>query len=137
MSAGVELQPLELAAAATGEVELRPDQQLTFHGHVLVPRVDDETGDDTSLQLPSTASGSFHVSNGPQTFCSTSRILEMGMCGGPVIDDASGECVGVVEGIVPGDLGDDHPAASVRGDAAIVVANIVHEFVEQVAKQGS
>ena len=35
-----------------------------------------------------------------QAFASTESVLEMGMCGGPVLN-AAGKCVGATEGVVP------------------------------------
>jgi len=55
----------------------------------------------THTQLPTVVSGSVlgYTPHG-QAFASTESVLEMGMCGGPVLN-AAGKCVGATEGVVP------------------------------------
>jgi hypothetical protein len=50
---------------------------------------------------PHVVAGAFLVrSPAQQCFARTEELLEIGMCGGPVLDEA-GKCVGVIEGVVP------------------------------------
>jgi hypothetical protein len=116
-AAGATLQPVTLAAAPAGE-----RQPLRFEGHVLRPLPPSAAGStvaaaaaaavdvETALMLPTTVDGALLARSDAQTFATTgSAVLEMGMCGGPVLqllradDDGTGvgECVGVVEGVVP------------------------------------
>ena len=74
-------------------------QHLDFHGHFLQPELDPVTKDDISLLLPREIPGYLLARSDRQTFCKTAELLEMGMCGGPVL--LGEECVGIVEGIVP------------------------------------
>lgn len=110
-----------------------------FHGHVIGGH-DDHGGDGggaatqfvdsgsvdedgcasvAELQLPSRQSpcivpGRVLVRLPRQVFARTASVLEMGMCGGPVVD-RDGACVGFTEGIVP---------ANARGVSAAALAAI-------------
>jgi hypothetical protein len=127
---GMQLEPLELATAplSSSSANQLSRDQLAFFGHVLVE--DDQGGapgaseymllrkhgqdelvdreKDSSLQVPAEVKGSLsHISHSldgtcvVQAFAATESLLVMGMCGGPVIG-AQHQCVGVLEGIVPG-----------------------------------
>lgn len=68
-------------------------------GHFLDHEVDSE-GNDISRQIPTMVEGRCIVRSDAQAFAKTAQILEMGMCGGPVLDE-SGKVAGVIEGVVP------------------------------------
>lgn len=73
------------------------DRELEFVGH----QVPDHSvpGADEAIQFPHTERGRFNVQAGIQFFATTRTPLSMGMCGGPVMRD--GQCIGMLEGIVP------------------------------------
>lgn len=99
-AAGVALAPLALAGDPAGE-----GAPLAFFGHVLRGAGgggggDDEGGGELAL-VPHHAHGRLLARSPRQTFARTpGEVLEMGMCGGPVVGD-DGACVGLVEGVVP------------------------------------
>lgn len=66
---------------------------LFFVGHF-------RTGDeDDQPQRPCSIGGVLVGRGGPYTFGKTQKLLEMGMCGGPVVTP-SGGCIGMTEAIV-------------------------------------
>ena len=88
---------------------------------------------DIAVSVPRDVEGLLKLRSDLQTFCRTAVVLEMGMCGGPVTN-AVGECVGIVEGVVPSQL---PPAASdamkaVAGHAVFIEAETLAEFVGDV-----
>lgn len=86
------LQPLTLNAsqASAGDA-------LLFSGHKQLLEPAESVG-----QFPKQVPGHFvgQTAQG-QAFAWSEEVLEEGMCGGAVIDSESGDCVGLVEGIVP------------------------------------
>lgn len=109
----------ELSLCASSPEEGAP---LTVHGHVLQasqggrkgqeqeqPQRGADASEDTTPDaldedghtlIPRSTRGHILVRSGRQVFAKTDTVLEMGMCGGPVLNE-KGECVGVVEGVVP------------------------------------
>lgn len=153
-AAGVGAPVLPLALAL---VPPRETAGLTFDGHALTqvgsqvgvgegappharppPGGDEEVslgredGDGCTL-VPTTVRGRVLVRSGRQVFAQTDALLEMGMCGGPVLDEA-GTCVGVVEGIVPvpggGGVAAQQPPSSGLSDKARGVLGGAAVFVE-------
>lgn len=74
----------------------------------------EEGGEDVRM-MPLTVPGTLLARSSAQVFARTDMQLEMGMCGGPVLN-AAGECLGLVEGIVPA------LTASERAEAAAAAA---------------
>lgn len=70
---------------------------LLFSGHKQLPEAANSVG-----QYPKHVPGHFvgQTAQG-QAFAWSEEVLEEGMCGGAVINSQSGDCVGLVEGIVP------------------------------------
>lgn len=95
-SYGVNIIPRKLSRETAAE-----GAPLSFAGHFLKPSIDQSTGADTSLLIPQMIAGRVVARTPLQVFAKTDTILEMGMCGGAVIHEETGECVGIVEGIVP------------------------------------
>lgn len=93
----LELVTLSPAACESGDVVL-------FTGHKQFPEDMTPTDDSSSAdvgQYPKEVVGQFvGQSNQGQAFAWSEEILEEGMCGGAVVN-ADGECVGLIEGIVP------------------------------------
>lgn len=91
-----------LEAVELGVRECSQGQELTFVGHQQFRQVgDDEESAEMTGQLPKQVSGRFvGQSARGQAFAWSEEILEEGMCGGAVLDDR-GQCVGLIEGIVP------------------------------------
>lgn len=90
-AAGLALQPVELLPEPVDE-----GAALRFEGHVL-----HGGGGDVRL-VPHAVPGWLLARSGVQTFAATSPlVLEMGMCGGPVLRASDGGCAGVIEGVVP------------------------------------
>jgi hypothetical protein len=106
---------LELARFAPGE-----GAELQFAGHTRVAvsdlggggggEAEDGGGehapeDEDGFRLvPYSVPGVLLARSPAQVFAHTGTTLELGMCGGPVMD-GDGACVGVVEGIVPSEEG--------------------------------
>jgi hypothetical protein len=99
-AAGLALEPVDLLPEPVAEGEA-----LRFEGHVLVPNTGGggaaDDANDVRL-VPHAASGRLLARSGVQTFAATApHVLEMGMCGGPVLRASDGGCAGVIEGVVP------------------------------------
>lgn len=76
-------------------------QDLLFDGHVVHPS---QTVGDDEVLVPQRVHGSVLGRSARQVFARTSVTLEMGMCGGPVMDASTpNSCFGIVEGIVESD----------------------------------
>jgi len=113
-------------------VELEVDEtrlkgaNTDFVGHFLV------SGDNPQqIQVPQIVSGQVLglTADRQAAFASTEILLEMGMCGGPVLDP-QGSCVGATEGIVS--KGGPEP---LRGCAALIPARVISQFLVEVEKQ--
>jgi hypothetical protein len=100
---GLGLEPLVL-----DDRPLREGEPLAFVGHVVREDASSAAaaaaGGAASTEgqpRPHSVAGTF-VARSPahQCFARTEELLEIGMCGGPVLDEA-GRCVGVIEGVVP------------------------------------
>ncbi|ETK95348.1 hypothetical protein F441_01759 [Phytophthora nicotianae CJ01A1] len=114
---------------------------VVFLGHKQLVSGEEEEG----YQIPKAVTGHFvGRSSSGQEFAWSQELLEEGMCGGAVVG-AAGQCVGVVEGIVPTIVqGDDEPEKHDReahaawqmrqalaGHVAFIPASDVRKFIEE------
>lgn len=81
---------LSLASEPPGEGDA-----LCFIGHSLT----DEGTEEEQRQKPLSVGGMLVGRGGAYTFARTTQILQMGMCGGPVVAP-DGSCIGMTEAIV-------------------------------------
>ena len=102
-------------------------QPLRFVGHRLDPRFNEETHQDESKLYPATVRGASLGGDNPRFVAATEAQLEMGMCGGPVLN-SEGEVLGMVEGIVP----ESHSQLS--GCAVCIDGAAVRSFVEETSQ---
>ena len=80
------------------------DEEFLFIGHNLNVNIDESTGEDLGNMVPNVESGSSQLSSEFRMVCQTSEILQMGMCGGPVLfhdTENKDVVVGMIEGILP------------------------------------
>jgi hypothetical protein len=110
-------------------------QALLFDGHVL----SESTQGLTSPMHPFRTSGAFLARSERQVFAKTNQLLQMGMCGGPVIDAADLDvCYGIVEGIVPEPSSENEGATPSKGRqllsgaAVFVEASDIRRFLTHV-----
>ncbi|UIZ23750.1 hypothetical protein KXD40_009526 [Peronospora effusa] len=97
-------------------------------------------------QIPKTVAGHFvGRSTSGQAFAWSQELLEEGMCGGAVVGVSTGECVGLVEGIVPAsgeeseapsiDDREKHAAWQMRkalaGHVAFIPSSDVRRFIDE------
>lgn len=69
-----------------------------------------------------------------QCFAKTEEVLEMGMCGGPVLNYA-GEVVGMIEGIVPDTYAElDGAVPDLPGCAAFIEFDELQAFVNDIER---
>ncbi|TMW58209.1 hypothetical protein Poli38472_011797 [Pythium oligandrum] len=106
----------ELGALVLDPAACKPGAHLRFNGHKQIGSSDDKDSEVSSVsddasdasdgvesvgQYPKEVAGRFvGKSARGQVFAWSEEILEEGMCGGAVLDQA-GHCVGLIEGIVP------------------------------------
>ncbi|GLE01108.1 hypothetical protein PINS_up009921 [Pythium insidiosum] len=111
------LSKWNLATASLQSTGCAPGDHLLFVGHKQT--VDDaEANEDAVGQFPMEVAGRF-VGQSPmgQAFAWSEEILEEGMCGGAVMNE-EGECVGLIEGIVPPYQPSDHEVSVLSSDAS-------------------
>ncbi|KAG7383161.1 hypothetical protein PHYBOEH_010074 [Phytophthora boehmeriae] len=131
------LEPLKLR-----KEECEEGEELFYSGHRQFT-----DGEEEGFQVPTAVGGHFvGRSKSGQEFAWSQELLEEGMCGGAVVG-ATGECVGIVEGIVPPntlDSGDVEPPSHDReahaawqmrqalaGHVAFVPSADVRTFIEE------
>ncbi|DAZ93977.1 TPA: hypothetical protein N0F65_005488 [Lagenidium giganteum] len=104
---------LKLRSLALATQPLAPGNDTTFFGHFQLPE-STTTENESSPEAPEAASAAAALGQFPklvtgkfvgqsahgQAFAWSEEILEEGMCGGAVVD-LNGDCVGLIEGIVP------------------------------------
>mmetsp|Transcript_30734 Transcript_30734/g.98860 ORF Transcript_30734/g.98860 Transcript_30734/m.98860 type:complete len:288 (+) Transcript_30734:207-1070(+) len=107
------------------DTSLCPRDEIVFHGHRLI-----HTEDHSQAQEPCVVPGSFiGMNDRQQCFARTQSVLQMGMCGGPILD-SNGSCVGTVEGIVA-----DTAPPHLRGLATFVDSQQILKFIDQVQEE--
>ena len=100
----------------------RENTPVMFVGHQII-----EDSGPLQEQLPSVVPGRvLGCTPHGQAFAATESTLQMGMCGGPVLN-ASGKCVGATEGIVP-----ETGPEPLRNCAAIITAGTVRTLLDDV-----
>lgn len=112
------------------ERALANGENLVVHGHVLIGP-DGEEG-----VVPTAVRARYVARDGARLFASTAVPCAMGMCGGPVVDE-NGDCVGMLEGIVPDDIIKGHSDAmttTIAGAAAIIGAQELQLFLGDVER---
>jgi hypothetical protein len=82
------------------------NEKLIFDGHFLSKQSNSVSNEDDSKLVPKLVQGELFARSDLQVFAKTSSLLELGMCGCPVLSDQNNQdgaeyCFGVVEGIVP------------------------------------
>lgn len=86
------------------------------------------------LSITSAAGTRFHDRRA-RSFARTEAVLADGVCGGPVLDEESGLCVGMVEGVVPSTIHGMDPESEVHrtiaGSAAVVHPRELMELLEE------
>jgi len=98
-----------------------------FVGHTLLPETEEQDQVPTVMSgilLGGTGDGRAFARTWDPSSPNEPRALEMGMCGGPVLDKA-GECVGCVEGVV------SSGPPMLQGSAVIITADRIHSFVQE------
>ncbi|KAG2532244.1 hypothetical protein BBO99_00000398 [Phytophthora kernoviae] len=135
---------LGLEALELRDEDCKEGEELFYSGHRQFKDEEEE-----GFQVPTAVEGHFvGRSKSGQEFAWSQELLEEGMCGGAVVG-ATGECVGIVEGIVPpraNSLDDEdieppnhdreaHAAWQMRealaGHVAFVPSTDVRAFIEQ------
>jgi len=114
--------------------------RVTFEGHVLIDgegegEEDDDDDEDGRIPVPKSVDGVMLMSTERQNFAASEEVLEIGMCGGPVLS-SSGYVVGMVEGIVPEGAS---PGDELMGAAAYVGVEGIRgllELVDEKEKEG-
>lgn len=114
------------------DVTVSAGAPVAVHGHILL-------GDEgAGGVVPTVVEGEIITTDGPRAFIDTGKdACEMGMCGGPVLTE-TGECAGILEGVVPrlGDgeepLSDLH--ARIAGSAAFIGADELRLFLADVER---
>jgi len=136
-----------LAPARLARARAPPRARLRAEGHFLAPARDAATGDDTSALLPRAVRGALLARSAAQAFVETEEVLEMGMCGGPVVleeGEDAGAVAGLVEGIVPAGAPDDAPAADavqararalLGGKAVMVEVDELRQLVDDALRE--
>lgn len=140
LQAGFAHSALDVAAFALRDVPytlklrgapLENGEELCVAGHVL-HGVDGADG-----VVPTTVHGRYVTRDGARGFAQTDSPCELGMCGGPVID-RHGECVGILEGVVPRVAENAVPNsdmhAKIAGCAAFIGAQELRLFLLDVEK---
>ena len=117
-----------------------PGERLLFCGHELEEKEEEEDaegGRNVRMRRADVA-GAFLVASPAQAFATSATELRMGMCGGPVLN-GGGDCVGVVEGVVPPQVGAPSAtptaASLLAGAAAYVPASDLVAFLRVVERQ--
>jgi len=82
------------------------------------------------VMQPTMISGAFEREFQGRSFVRTERVLERGMCGGPVVHRASPRLVGLVEAVVSS--GSGPVGEQLRGCAAIIGRKQLIEFLKDV-----
>uniref|UniRef100_K3X575 Uncharacterized protein n=1 Tax=Globisporangium ultimum (strain ATCC 200006 / CBS 805.95 / DAOM BR144) TaxID=431595 RepID=K3X575_GLOUD len=117
----LELLTLQPAASKPGDVVL-------FTGHKQIP--DDVLTTNEIGQYPKEVVGQFVGQNQQgQAFAWSDEILEEGMCGGAVVN-ADGDCVGLIEGIVPPFVAVDTSGLSADEEKAVQSAEEMRKALE-------
>ena len=99
---------------------------------------DDEVSDeDTRALVPLRSEGRLSISSARQAFAETATVLPLGMCGSPVMCVATGEAIGMVEGVVPPLSREQQATASelrkrLTGSAVYVDAAAINDLVATV-----
>ena len=126
--------------------EHNEQERLFFHGHdVTGPILED--GTDMRVPIPNHCEGRFSFATPQQTFAKTARLLNDGMCGGPMVIAGSSSSSssrndrirslrmsdnfvarGMLEGIIP----EAHPEASLRGQASFISAKEIAGFLDEI-----
>jgi len=103
----------------------REKTEVMFVGHQII-----EASGALQEQLPSVVAGSMMgCTPHGQAFAVTDSTLQMGMCGGPVLN-ARGLCIGATEGLVPAD-----GPEPLRLCAAVITAEAVRSLLADVEMQ--
>ena len=98
------------------------NEKLIFDGHFLSKHMTISKNQDENFLYPKTVHGELLARSDLQVFAKTSEMLELGMCGCPVLSAQADEngaerCYGVVEGIVPLRASSDDASISPREKA--------------------
>jgi len=72
---------------------------VTLVGHDL-KSIEDDINPVTERLIPTWTHGKISLMNNKQGYISTPAAIQMGMCGGPVIKNKTGDCVGIIEAVV-------------------------------------
>ncbi|CEG35492.1 Trypsin-like cysteine/serine peptidase domain [Plasmopara halstedii] len=133
----LKLQPLMLQ-----QMPCERGDPLIFSGH---KQLFNDQKDIGGYQIPKTVRGHFvGRSTSRQEFAWSQELLEEGMCGGAVISSVSGQCVGIIEGIVPTIRKEDEDSLlhdekalgswkmrqALAGHVAFIPASDVREFIK-------
>ncbi|GMH98223.1 hypothetical protein TrVE_jg14262 [Triparma verrucosa] len=131
------LPPPSLKISRLNSSPFTPHLPITCSGHVLSSQDEDTSSSPSSPSLlPLFVPGKLTYTSPSQSFASTKKILTMGMCGGPVLNN-NNDVIGMVEGIVPKGASKDD---LLEGMVAFIGGNVIEEFVEgyggKIKKEG-
>ena len=119
-------------------------EQLYFEGFEVQedPSEDGDDGEDTRALVPLRSEGRLSISSTQQAFAETATVLPLGMCGSPVMCVATGEAIGMVEGVVPPLSKEQETTASelrkrLTGSAVYVDAAAITDLVATVEAQSA
>ena len=116
-------------------------EQLYFEGFEVQENSsedgDDDDEEDTRALVPLRSEGRLSISSARQAFAETATVLPLGMCGSPVMCVATGEAIGMVEGVVPPLSREQQATASelrkrLTGSAVYVDAAAINDLVATV-----
>ena len=141
-----DLDKLGLDALTLDTATFDGREKLSFLGHEVVGPVL-EDGTDLRKPVPNSTEGRFQFSTSLQNFTKTSRVLNDGMCGGPMCAERRSKSPsvgsgsryplpfskvysarGMVEGIVP----ESHSDPNLQGLASVISASDILSFLDAV-----
>lgn len=116
--------------------ELDSGYAVEFSGHELIGgNLMDRNDTDSRIPVPRLISGRVELSTPFQSFCRSRSVLAEGMCGGPIIVDATSVkdnvhdlVYGLVEGIVPV----SHENRGIRGLVSYIPSTVIQEFLDSI-----
>lgn len=122
-----------------------PVQQLSFCGHELEDQAGSMFGSSPDaaemdkLMVPIKVDGNIMGRTAHQVFASTQKVLQLGMCGGPVAtalpansDDPSESHMPYVAGLLEGIVPANHPDARLRNLAVFVESPEIASFLKEI-----